>query len=42
MARKEQSSRPVDEDLLGGLVVGVFVGSFDEFAVACPYVELVF
>ena len=30
---KEQSSRPVDEDLLGGFGLGVFVGSFDELAV---------
>ncbi len=28
----EQSSRPVDEDLLGGFGVGVGVGSFDEAA----------
>ena len=29
----EQSSRPVDEDLLGGFGLGVVVGSFDELAV---------
>ncbi len=28
----EQWSRPVDEDLLGGFGLDVFVGSFDEFA----------
>ena len=28
----EQLSRPVDEDLLGGLGLGVVVGSFDELA----------
>src|SRR3954468_19478172 len=32
-ARREQSSRPVDEDLLGGLGVSCLVGSFDELAV---------
>lgn len=30
--REEQSSRPVDEDLLGGFGGEGFVGSFDEFA----------
>ena len=30
---EEQSSRPVDEDLLGGFRLRGFVGSFDEFAV---------
>jgi hypothetical protein len=29
----EQQSRPVDEDLLGGFGLWVFVGSFDEPAV---------
>jgi len=29
----EQSSRPVDEDLLGGFGLMGFVGSFDELAV---------
>jgi hypothetical protein len=28
----DQSSRPVDEDLLGGFWLGLFVGSFDELA----------
>ncbi len=32
-SRTEQSSRPVDEDLLGGCWLVVVVGSFDEFAV---------